>query len=216
MTWKRMSITIFLLIVFLNILQINIFLIFVFNSQSPGESTGGLRSDTIASIWFWELILGVTLSIIGGIYLILSQKRKKPSIVARSKQKSKGTVTLASTTGFNHISPFYKLEIENKTAMPLIDVTLDPILSEDSFELDENQKTIHFISPDCQKRIDRLNKSRQTLRHEFIGCSFSKKLLVSVPAAHYQIILSGRQFIGYFQAALVFFLLGQGRLHYHT
>jgi hypothetical protein len=37
------------------------------------------------------------------------------------------------------------VEIENKTTMPIIDVTFTPILTEDSFDLDENQKKIPLI-----------------------------------------------------------------------
>lgn len=145
MTWKRMSITIFLLIVFLNILQINIFLLFVFNSESAGDSGGSLSSDTISEIWFGEAVLGLILFIVVGIYLALSKKKKKSPLHTALKKKSKVNVSIVTSTGFNHISPFYNVEIENKTTMPIIDVTLSPSLSEDSFDFDKNQKKIPFI-----------------------------------------------------------------------
>ncbi len=118
MSWKRMSITIFLLIVFLNILQINIFLVFVFNSQPPGDSGSGLSSDTISSIWFGEMLLGLILLMVGTLYFIISKKRQKTQDHGTAKIRSIGNVSHQITLGFNHISPFYKVDIENKPVCP--------------------------------------------------------------------------------------------------
>jgi hypothetical protein len=161
MTWKRTSITIFLLIVFLNILQINIFLLFVFNSQSADEPGGSLSSDAISSIWYGEAILGLILFIVVGIYLALSKKKEKAPRHAPSKKKSKETVSLVATTGFNHISPYYNVEIENKSTMPIIDVVLSPSLSEDSFEFDKNQKKIPLIRSNGKKDVKFALKPKQ-------------------------------------------------------
>jgi hypothetical protein len=144
MSWKRMSITIFLLIVFLNILQINIFLLFVFNSQPSGDSGGGLSSDTIASIWFGELVLGIALILVWAIYFVISKRRKKSSHPT-AKRISMKNIALKISSGFNHVSPYYKVEIQNKTSMPVIDVTITPSLSEDSFEFDQEEKKIPLI-----------------------------------------------------------------------
>lgn len=153
MTWKRMSITIFLLIVFLNILQINIFLLFVFNSESASEPGGTLSSDTISAIWFGEAILGLILFVFVGIYLALSKKKKKSPLHTTAKKKSKVNVSITTSTGFNHISPYYDVEIENKTTMPIIDVTLSPSLSEDSFDFDKNQKKIPLLRSSGKRSV---------------------------------------------------------------
>jgi hypothetical protein len=146
-----MSITIFLLIVFLNILQINIFFVFVFNSQPSGDSGSGLSSDTISSIWFGELLLGLILLIVGATYFIFLKKRQKKQAQSAVRTKLIGNVALTITTGFNHISPFYKVDIENKTNMPIIDVTITPSLSENSFDLDQNEKKIPMIRSNGSK-----------------------------------------------------------------
>jgi hypothetical protein len=161
MTWKRMSITIFLLIVFLNILQINIFLLFVFNSESAGEPGGGLGSDTISAIWFGEAILGLISFVFVGIYLVLSKKKKKAPRHVLPKKKQKVNVSITTSTGFNHISPYYNVEIENKTSMPIIDVTLSPSLSEDSFEFDKNQKKIPLIRSNGKRAVKFTLKPKQ-------------------------------------------------------
>jgi hypothetical protein len=145
MTWKRMSITIFLLIVLLNILQINIFLVFVFNSQPTGDSQGGFGSETISAIWFGELILGFALLIVGVLYFLISRRKEKASGVLPSGGKKTGNVALKITSGFNHISPYYMVDILNKTGMPIIDVTITPSFSKPSFELDKNEKKIPLI-----------------------------------------------------------------------
>jgi hypothetical protein len=145
MTWKRMSITIFLLIVLLNILQINIFLLFVFNSQPSGDSQGGFGSDTISAIWMAELILGAIMLIVGVVYFLYSRKKEKTTDSLHSGGMKTGNVSLEITSGFNHISPYYKVDIHNKTSMPIIDVTITPSMSVPSFELDKSEKKIPLI-----------------------------------------------------------------------
>jgi hypothetical protein len=145
MTWKRVSITIFLLIVFLNILQINIFLLFVNGSQSQDEPGSGLSSEAISAIWWGELVLGLSLLIGALIYLIISKRKKGTKTPKVPFRKPKANVAFTITTGFNHVSPYYKVEIENKGEMPIIDVMFRPILSEESFRFDKKVKKISLV-----------------------------------------------------------------------
>ncbi len=145
MTWKRMSITIFLLIVLLNILQINIFLIFVFNSQPQGDTQGGLGSDTIPTIWTGELVLGAIMLVVGIGYYLYSRKKEMTAGTLPTGGMKTGDVSLKITSGFNHILPYYKVDIQNKTSMPIIDVTITPSMSPPSFDLDKSEKKIPLI-----------------------------------------------------------------------
>jgi hypothetical protein len=127
---------------FLNILQINIFLIFVNSSQSDGS---GLSSEAISAIWWGELVLGIAILVGALIYLFVSNKNKGKIKTKIPFRAPKADVAFRVSTGFNHVSPYYKVEAENRGGMPVIDLLFRPILSEESFLFDKEFKKISLI-----------------------------------------------------------------------
>ncbi|UCE75283.1 MAG: hypothetical protein JSV56_06175 [Methanomassiliicoccales archaeon] len=153
MSWKKISITIFLLIVFLNILQINIFLYFYFSQSANGETGNGLSSETITTVWYGEFILGVALLAVAIYYFLTAKKQKKELPAEETVKTPTGEVKISATTGYNHVNPFYKINIQNATSMPIIDVIISPRLSKEAFTLDMNERRIPLIRANESKII---------------------------------------------------------------
>ncbi|MEE9151573.1 MAG: hypothetical protein V3U20_07055 [Thermoplasmata archaeon] len=138
MSWKRISITIFLIIILLNILQINIFLLLVYGTES---------TPMIEYVWYGEVLLAVGLGLFY-IYYHLHRKRKKRELPHEIVEiRPRGEVKITSTVGYNGASLYYQVTIDNRTAFPLSDVFIKPSLSNEIFTLEKEKKSLPVIRP---------------------------------------------------------------------
>jgi hypothetical protein len=144
MSWKRITIMIFLIIIFLNILQINIFLI-IFYSSDP--------TPLIESIWYGEIVLLIILGLIYLRYYLVAKKQKKALPSEVTETKPRGEVKITSGVGYNGASLFYKVKIDNRTAFPISDVFIKPQLSKEIFTLEEDEKKVPVIRPYDSKTV---------------------------------------------------------------
>ncbi len=138
MSWKRISITIFLIIIFLNILQINIFLIYVYNSDP---------ALVIEYVWYGEVVLAVGLGLAYFYYYIIQKKRKKEVPSGLVEMRPRGEVNITSAIGYNGPSLYYQVTIDNRTAFPISDVFIRPHLSNEIFKLEKEEKSLPAIRP---------------------------------------------------------------------
>ena len=138
MSWKRISITIFLIIIFLNILQINIFLIYVYNSDP---------AVVIEYVWYGEVVLATGLGLAYFYYYIIQKKRKKEVPSGLVEMRPRGEVNITSAIGYNGASLYYQVTIDNRTAFPISDVFIRPHLSNETFTLENEEKSLPAIRP---------------------------------------------------------------------
>ncbi|UCG68796.1 MAG: hypothetical protein JSV09_13515 [Thermoplasmata archaeon] len=144
MSWKRITILIFLTVVLLNILQINIFLLYVYNSQIEED---GVSSEVIPLVWYAEIFLGI---VIGLVYIAnyLSHKKRKLTLPSEDALvETKSDVNISSSVGYNSTNLFYEVMIDNRSAFPLSDVVITPYLSKKVFTLEDDKKRIPLIRP---------------------------------------------------------------------
>jgi hypothetical protein len=144
MSWKRITIMIFLIIIFLNILQINIFLI-IFYTSDP--------TPLIENIWYGESVLAVLMALAYLFYSIRAKRQRKALPYEVTEAKPRGEVMIASTVGYNGASLFYKVKIDNRTAFPISDVFIKPRISKNFFTLHEDEKSIPVIRPYDSKAV---------------------------------------------------------------
>lgn len=144
MSWKRISISIFLVIILLNIMQINMFLFYAFNSEPAGED---ISSEIIVFIWFAEIAIGIGATLLYIFYSLKRKKVKQTTKLEAMEKKVKGDVDITSVIGYNDASIVYKVSVDNKTAFPLSDVVVKSYLSQDIFSLEEEKKSIPVVRP---------------------------------------------------------------------
>lgn len=144
MSWKRMSIMIILVIVLLNILFINYFLFYLNSLDPPPED---FPLEMVPYVWYAEIAFGFSIVLLFILYSIRSKKHPRVSQYEEIQQKVKGEINITPTIGYNDASIYYKITVENKTAFPLSDVIIKPFLSQDSFSLDEDKKSLPVVRP---------------------------------------------------------------------
>lgn len=145
MSWKRMVVGTFSVIMALNILQINVFLITLYDAQiTSGEPGSKFISDMITTIWYGEIFIGLILSVVLVLSYRSMKKRKEESSLNKI-ETPKGKMSITSTIGYNPPYIFYEVKVGNKTDFNISDVTTRAYLSNDIFTLDDNIKIIPLV-----------------------------------------------------------------------
>lgn len=144
MSWKRVTISIFLVVIFLNIIQLNLFLIYVYNSQ---PETDDMSLEIIPYIWYGEVFLGLAIVAVILYTFLVPKKRKAPLTYEIAERKPTGDVKITPSIGYNGASLFYEVTVNNRTAFPLSDVIITPYLSKDKFILEVDKKSIPVVRP---------------------------------------------------------------------
>ena len=77
---KKMAVGTFSVIMALNILQINVFLIILYDAQiTSGEPGSKFISDMITAVWYGEIVIGLIMSVVLVLIYRSRKKRKEES-----------------------------------------------------------------------------------------------------------------------------------------
>ncbi|UCE37608.1 MAG: hypothetical protein JSW00_19520 [Thermoplasmata archaeon] len=158
MSLKKVAIWILLVVIILNIIQLNIFLYYIYDSPSPTE---GIDHDLIPYIWYGEIILGIIIFASFFYYVVMGKKVTRASRFEEFGEQVKGDVKITPALGYNDVNFLFKVTVDNKTAFPLSDVMAKTYLSQDIFSIDEEKKSISVIRPYDSATIKFKLKSRR-------------------------------------------------------
>ncbi len=164
MSLKRISYLLILMIILINIVFINYFLFYVYSTEPQTED---ISVEMIPYVWYAEIAFGFFVVILYIFYFMRLKKHPRVSPYEEMQKKVKGEIVITPSVGYNGANIYYKVALENKTAFPLSDVLIKPFLSEDSYSLDEDNKTLHVIRPYDSDSIEFKLKSKEGQQGEF-------------------------------------------------